>query len=268
MVLAAALSGGSVTPAWGHFHSYGCWGGVPVRYGCAGCYGAMPISYGCWGGRTVGSGCAGYYGGVPISYGCSGCWGGVPVSYGCYGGVPISYGCWGGRTVRSGCWGGRPLSDNAVEEARSSRPRPASGGRTDPVSTPRTTVMPYVDDEGRWSDRTDDRPSGRPAARRRLTAQRPRSLPPASSSRPATLVVQLPAAARLTINGHRISATSATRTFVSRPLQAGKEYAYTLKADLGQDDRQVTVRQRVTLRAGEERRVLLKFPRSGEVARE
>jgi uncharacterized protein (TIGR03000 family) len=77
---------------------------------------------------------------------------------------------------------------------------------------------------------------------------------------PATLVVTLPAEAKLAIDDHATRATSATRTFVTPPLTPGQEYHYTLTAELRRGEEPVTVNKRVTVRAGEETRVALDFP--------
>lgn len=82
VVLAAMLTAGTATPAWGH----GCCGGCHGCYGCHGCWGCGGGCYGCYGC----SGCWGCYGcsGCYGCYGCSGCWG----CYGCYG---CGGGCYG-----------------------------------------------------------------------------------------------------------------------------------------------------------------------------
>src|SRR5437667_464985 len=49
---------------------------------------------------------------------------------------------------------------------------------------------------------------------------------------PATILVSLPAEAKLTVDGTTTTSTSATRLFVSPALEQGKEYFYTLQADL------------------------------------
>jgi uncharacterized protein (TIGR03000 family) len=76
----------------------------------------------------------------------------------------------------------------------------------------------------------------------------------------AKVVVHLPAGAKLTVNKKACQATSATRTFVSPPLEPGKDYYYTLKAELVRDGQTLTSTQRIAVRAGEEKQVLLEFP--------
>jgi uncharacterized protein (TIGR03000 family) len=85
---------------------------------------------------------------------------------------------------------------------------------------------------------------------------------------PATIVVKLPPEAKLTVNNAVTHLTSSTRTFVSPPLQPGKEAYYSLKASLVRDGKTVTATKRVAVRAGEERQVRLTFPSSAGGAQE
>lgn len=82
----------------------------------------------------------------------------------------------------------------------------------------------------------------------------------------ATLVVTLPADAKLTIDGEKTTSTSAERVFVSPALESGKEYEYTLKAQIVRDGEVKTATARVTVRSGEVSRVELKVPAAGVAA--
>jgi uncharacterized protein (TIGR03000 family) len=77
---------------------------------------------------------------------------------------------------------------------------------------------------------------------------------------PATLVVTLPAAAKLLIDDNVTSSTTGTRVFVSPALKPGKEFTYTLKGELTVDGQTLTAIQEVKVRAGQETRVRLEFP--------
>jgi uncharacterized protein (TIGR03000 family) len=77
---------------------------------------------------------------------------------------------------------------------------------------------------------------------------------------PATIQVSLPADASLSIGGEKTQSTSGDRTFVSPPLQPGKTYFYTLKAEMDRKGEKVTASQDVEVRAGEVSRVSLQFP--------
>ena len=69
---------------------------------------------------------------------------------------------------------------------------------------------------------------------------------------PAVIHVTLPADAKLTIDGDATKATSADRTFVTPPLDSGKDFHYTLKAEFIRNGNEVTVHRRITVRAGQQ----------------
>lgn len=77
---------------------------------------------------------------------------------------------------------------------------------------------------------------------------------------PAKVIVNLPADARLTIEGEPTHATSDERTFVTPPLQRGKTYHYTLKAEIDRKGETVKTSKDVEVRGGETSRVSLDFP--------
>jgi uncharacterized protein (TIGR03000 family) len=74
---------------------------------------------------------------------------------------------------------------------------------------------------------------------------------------PATIVVTVPADARLTIDGEATTSTSTRRVFVSPALEAGRDYHYTLKAEFVKDGKPVTVSKEIAVQAGNETRVTL-----------
>src|SRR5262249_31598712 len=67
---------------------------------------------------------------------------------------------------------------------------------------------------------------------------------------PATLIVNLPADARLTVDGAPTTSTSARRVFVSPELKPGKTYTYTLRAEFRQGGGTVAVTKDVAIKAG------------------
>jgi uncharacterized protein (TIGR03000 family) len=77
---------------------------------------------------------------------------------------------------------------------------------------------------------------------------------------PATIVVSLPADAKLTIDDAATTSTSTTRVFVSPTLPAGKEYHYVLKAEIVREGRTITCTETVPVSAGEQARVTMQFP--------
>ena len=66
----------------------------------------------------------------------------------------------------------------------------------------------------------------------------------------ATVVVKLPADAKLTIDGEATTSTSAERTFESPALEAGKVYSYALEARYLKDGKMVTVSKKIKIEAG------------------
>jgi uncharacterized protein (TIGR03000 family) len=77
---------------------------------------------------------------------------------------------------------------------------------------------------------------------------------------PATIVVELPADATLAVDGVATSSTSNVRVLVSPELTVGKEYQYTLTAQVVRDGKSVQVERNVAVRAGEESHVSLSLP--------
>jgi uncharacterized protein (TIGR03000 family) len=82
----------------------------------------------------------------------------------------------------------------------------------------------------------------------------------AAAQAPATLIVSLPADAKLTIDDHVTTSTSAQRTFVTPDLAAGQEYHYTLTAEVTVDGKPIVFSERVTVKAGESSRITLTPP--------
>ncbi len=74
---------------------------------------------------------------------------------------------------------------------------------------------------------------------------------------PATLIVSLPADAKLVIDDTTTASTSAERTFVSPNLNPGQDYNYTLKVEVVRNGKTIRAEEKVTVRAGEETRVTL-----------
>ncbi len=74
---------------------------------------------------------------------------------------------------------------------------------------------------------------------------------------PATIVVSLPADAKLSIDDAATTSTSETRTFVSPELPAGLDFSYTLKAEFQHEGKPVVVTKLVGVRAGLETRVTM-----------
>jgi len=86
-------------------------------------------------------------------------------------------------------------------------------------------------------------------------------------SQPATLVVELPADATLTVDGTATTSTSSSRVFITPALQPGRTYTYTLSAQVMRDGGVQTVTREVAVRAGEQTQVQLDIPGTAVVAR-
>lgn len=82
----------------------------------------------------------------------------------------------------------------------------------------------------------------------------------AKAAAPATIIVSLPASAKLTFDGVATKSTSATRVFATPTLDTDKEYYYTLNGELTQNGQTVTASKRIVVRSGEETRVSFEFP--------
>ncbi len=204
-------------------------GDVPAWGGCrGGCYGGCYGCYGgCYGGRR--HGCCGCYGGC--YGGCHGCRGGCfggrkHGCCGCYGGCYGGYGCYGGCYGGYGCFG-------------------CAGGVGGAI-VPGTIVPPVA-----------PAAPAAPATPKKTTLE---------DSAPATLIVTVPADARLSIDGEATTSTATQRIFVSPALNFGREYHYTLQAEFQKNGKIVTVSKEVMVRAGEETRVTLDAEDSAEIA--
>jgi uncharacterized protein (TIGR03000 family) len=83
---------------------------------------------------------------------------------------------------------------------------------------------------------------------------------------PATIVVSLPADARLSIDDAATRATSDRRVFVSPELAPGREYFYTLKAEWVRDGKPVVVSKQVSVTSGNETKVVFEAEAEAGVA--
>jgi uncharacterized protein (TIGR03000 family) len=74
------------------------------------------------------------------------------------------------------------------------------------------------------------------------------------------LVVSLPEDAKLTIDDHQTTSTSAERVFTTPPLEEGKDFHYTLKAQVVRDGEVRSIVREVTIRSGQRAEVSLEEP--------
>lgn len=82
----------------------------------------------------------------------------------------------------------------------------------------------------------------------------------ASTEAPATIVVSLPADARLLVDGNATTSTTARRTLITPALQFGSTYIYNMTAEIIVDGRTVTQSQQVSVRGGETSTIEFSFP--------
>ena len=83
----------------------------------------------------------------------------------------------------------------------------------------------------------------------------------------ATIVVNLPADARLTVDGTATKSTTSRREFVTPTLERGKEYVYTFRAEIVRDGQSVHEERQVSVRAGETTQVPFNFSTAGVASR-
>ena len=227
--------GGGCCGCYGGGYSGSCYGGGwGGRGGCyGGGYGGYSGCYGggwggCYGGGYGGmsyGGCygGGYGGGWGGGYG--GCTGGIG-----YSGMGYSGGCYGGGY--GGMPGGWGYSGGGWGVSGGGWGYSGGGG------------MPYVP----FFSLESTTPITTPVV-----------TTPAPAANTATLVVELPADAKLLIDGQPTTSTGAVRTFRSPPLANDRDYYYNLKGEMMRDGQMVTVNKKVRVRPGQENRVSLDF---------
>jgi uncharacterized protein (TIGR03000 family) len=243
VVLMMALSGGADVPAMNETYvepaaKYGDHGHKEYRlFGGrrGGCCGGGGYYGGCYGG-----GYGGCYGGG-YSGGCTGGWGGY--AGGCTGG-------WGGYS--GGCTGGWAYGGGGGYSGA----MPYAGGYY-------SSAMPYTGGYG-------DSWSGSPVYSGNLPIEGgyqyglpsdagQRGYYDGNSSAPATIVVRLPADATLTVDDSSTRSTGDVRTFISPPLEPGREYTYTLRAVETRDGKKLERKRDVKVRAGQTSEVKIDF---------
>ncbi len=233
VVLMAALGGSVDLPDCGRHRRHGCCGGD--------CYGSCGGCYGGWGG-CCGGGCYGGYGG------CHGGWGGC-----CGGGY--AYG--GGARAWSGYAGssGYAYSNNMTY--------PYGQTTVSGYYSPQNGALPTWSDVNRGAVRPASSGVYSDEPMPRSNDLNPNTITPQSGTNfaaPATVVVSLPPDARLMIGGNPTRSSSGERTFVTPPLEPGKTYFYSLKAELDRNGKKETASQNVEVRAGQKSRVTVEFP--------
>ncbi|HEX4612543.1 MAG TPA: TIGR03000 domain-containing protein [Urbifossiella sp.] len=242
LVLMTAMAGSPDTPGFnGYFRDLfngsggcsGCCGGGAVRYSCYG-GGCSGTSYdpGCCGGGCCGGtvarmgGCTGCCGGS-VAYSCNG-----SAAYSCFGGPAVSY----TPVINGGlsCYGG-PVP---------SAPPPVFGPAAPVFPAGPPATIPYADPQPAPPAVVPERSGLRPAG-----GFGPPAAAVSIGSR-ATILVRLPADARLYADGTALRLTGSERRFTTPELPAGMEYTYRMTAEYERNGEVVSVTRRVAVRAG------------------
>lgn len=249
--------GAQADAGWGSYGSYGSGGG---SYGSSGGYMSSGGSSGSWGSSGGSYGSWGSHGGW-ASHGSSGGWGSSGgglfarlharihahharhyASWGSSGGSYGSYGSSGGSYSRYdmySSYGGGYSSGGSYGSSGGSYG--SSGG----VIYKGGTVM-----EGQVV------PEAAPAAEAPAVGDQ------TSRAGRATLLVSVPAEARIFVNGVQTKSTGTSRSYVSRGLRPGLNYAYVVRAEIERDGKLVEETKTANLRAGQD--VALSFSLSGD----
>ncbi len=234
----------------GWWHSSGSSGGSYGSYGSSGgsygSYGSSGGSYGSRGGpirrlisrihhRHSSGGSYGSYGSHGSSGGSYGSYGSSGGSYGSYGssGGSYSYGSYGSS---GGSYGSHGSSGGGViysQEAHTpTYDQPLEGG-SDPDADP-------ADLPGAGAGDTIPEPTDANLLRRR---------------RSAVLTVNVPAGAKVYVNGHLTKSTGSRRSYVSNNLTPGSDYTYRVRAEVMRDGQKFEETKNVELRVGQSRLV-------------
>lgn len=198
--------------------------------------------------RRGGGGCCGCYGGGGHGRRGGGCYGG-----GCYGG---GYGgCYGGGGY-GGCygggWGGGCMGMGYGGGCMGMGSGGCYGGGYGYAGG--TIIQGATIQSGAGGEKLTTPPKQR---------KNDESMAPA----PATIIVDLPADAKLLIDNEATASSGSSRVFQSPTLNPGREYHYTLLAEVVRDGKTVKAEQVVTIKPGEITPVKLTLPATGVAQR-
>jgi uncharacterized protein (TIGR03000 family) len=84
---------------------------------------------------------------------------------------------------------------------------------------------------------------------------------------PATILVSVPAGARLIVDGTPTTSTSEFRTLVTPALEVGSTYVYTMTVEVVRDGQTMVQSQQVNVRGGETASVQFNFSTQGIASR-
>lgn len=244
LVLMSAMTAAPTTAEFnGYFRDLFNRGGCS---GCTGCHGCNGVAKHSCNGCT---GCNGCCGGSGLFSGdrirslfapnncCGGCCGGMAYSSGCCGGsIVYATGCCGGSIASFGT----PIVSipMAGYETYPSLPGfnvpPPTGAAVPP------SVIPYAPPE-----------VAPPSIERQTAAPRPVAMVTgANSGTRATVIVRLPADAKLFADGAALRMTGGERKFQTPELPAGMEYTYRFTAEYVRNGETISVSKQIAVQAG------------------
>jgi uncharacterized protein (TIGR03000 family) len=185
--------------------------------------------------------------------GCGGhsCSGYAAPACGCSGHAAPAYSCTGGS-----CHGGHHFLGGGLFHHRG---HSCHGGCSGVVYAGCTGSMGYSCTGGSsgCTGGTMAPPAGKPGEELKKMPKEEDKKKTGMAPAPATLIVSLPADAKLIIDDTTTTSTSTERVFVSPTLTPGTDYNYTLKAEVVRNGKTVKVEEKVVVRAGQETRVTL-----------
>lgn len=237
-VLMLALTAGSETVdshrnrCNGGGNGYGCAGSV-VGGGCSGSYGCSNSGHGggLFGGRS--RGCS-----SSVGHGCSGR-GGL-FGGGLFGG---RNGCSNGNGCSSGYSGYSNGHHGCSNGQHGCAHSTGSGCSSGTIIVPETKLLP----------KSEPVPIPKKGA--------------VQSAAPATIIVSLPADARLFVDGNATTSTSARRALVTPELAFGTTYVYTFRAEIVRDGNVQTQTQQVNVIGGQTATVQFNLSSQGVASR-
>jgi uncharacterized protein (TIGR03000 family) len=124
----------------------------------------------------------------------------------------------------------------------------------------------YYGGPGAYGRRTGA-PAARPVRAGPQASNPPQSTTKVAQSGQATIILTVPADARVTFDGQPTSTRSTSRVFVTPPLQPGREFHYDVEAQVDRGGRTVTVTRRIAVRSGQVTRESLNIPATQQVTR-
>jgi uncharacterized protein (TIGR03000 family) len=213
----------------------GCYGG---GYGGHGCHGGYAMAgHGCYGGHMVSGGHHGHHGGYVMG-------GQVIGGYGVALGAGVQYGTViGGGTIISGG------TDVATAEEDNLKPGTALS------ATEQTQLKEMLDAEKDPAEKKKIEDEFKKDSRvgRKATYEVFKKMKTNRDevSTTATIIVAVPIAAKVTIDGAPTAATSNVRYFESPTLAKGHTYSYTFEAEYQKDGKAVKVQKQVSFQAGQ-----------------